>query len=612
MIDEREKDQAIKRKDNAVSRHQNDQQQSIKEQDWRANSNQGQSQAGQYGFADRRLEAAGERSDDRAIDYNAKNNRFRENEQGVDAAVRLAKDLAEQAAGYRNEAAANADALRNVNDKKYYGGQETANKAGVNHGYAEGVAGPREPRARNEGSGGKITSGFNENADQKEKGEELSRASALSAADARNEYNRLKDRLVFDEVKGLKDRAQGAFKQGLADSKNQGFNHNAAEAAKHASEKDKNYAGATSASDFAAKHKALNEALRDRDYFMKKQNDEDETFSRRKQFFHNKREGGTNDEELKYDRNKKAREFGAAEEADLAKHNQFAKAHEDAKIATNERKFEDSNAKRAQLHHAQDDRVQTADGFGDRFDEEGARAGSNAHSANSWQGKENSDENKSAQHQKKKALWDNAEAKQSKDQEGIQYANTIQADVDSLSTGGNGPFGSISSRSFVAPIILNQAPIAKKSKEKKIPDIEIDIRPVRHQFKSEPPKRKIAIPELPAIQPVKGYSPPKYNKKEVDYSTHLQRPIYSRDSGRRDRGSLFQNGFQRIGSNLFNRPNGSFSRLNSNLLGRATGSRGQATSAFKKPNLGFRTRSSGIGSLNRQPTHLRFGHGYGR
>merc|ERR1719361_1240435 len=357
LIDEREKDQVLNRADNAVQRRQNDKQQAIKETDWRAKANQAKANAGQYGFGDRRLEAAGERSDERAIDYNRKDNQFRENEVGVDSATRLAKDLAEQAAGYRNEAGANADATRAVTDGKSYASTKTA-PAGAGVGYAHGaagVAGAGGDTSRRELTGGEIDSGFAENADQRERGEELARATALSAADARNEYQRLKDRVVYDEVKGLKDRAEGAFRQGLSDSANQGFSSNAAEAAKHAQESDRNFAGAASSSQFAANQKALNEALRDRDYFLKKQNDENETYTRRKQFFHNKKEGGSNDEALQY---------------------------------------------------AQEDRIQDASGTGVNAEQEAARAGADVQNYDRRANWQTADDSRSEQVGRKQNLWE--------------------------------------------------------------------------------------------------------------------------------------------------------------------------------------------------------------
>ncbi|GFO09082.1 hypothetical protein PoB_003558700 [Plakobranchus ocellatus] len=602
LIDEREKDEAVKKIDNAVSRRQNDQQQAIKESDWRAAANQAQAQGGQFGFGDRRLEAAGERSEDRAIDYNRKDNQFRENESGIDSAIRLAKDLAEQAAGYRNEAGANADSTRSVKDKKYYGGEEAGTGPQAGYAHAGGGPGARGPKARNEGSGGRINSGFAENADQKERGEELARATALSAADARNEYERLKDRVVYDEVRGLKDRAQGAFRQGLSDTANQGFSKNAAEAAKHSSESDKSFAGAASASDFAAKQKELQEALRDRDYFLKKQNDESETFTRRKQFFHNKNEGGNNDEQLKYNRNKKAREFGAAEEADLAKQNQFARSHKDAKIASNERNFEDSNARRAQLQHSQDDRVHSSDGFSEQQEEEAAKAGARANAQERKKAKENSDDSRSEEYQNKAALWDTAQVRQAQDQATDKHAKDVQANLELATNGGSGPFGAVSARKIIGGDVLNPAPINKRKKERVIPHLNIDIQPPRQQVKVEPPKQRIQIAPLPPVSPVKTYAPPKYNKKEVDYSTHLGAPSRSRNL---DRGELYGAGnFQRINTGLFSRPSGAFSRINANILG---GGRRQATNAFKKPGLTFSGFGrSQLGSLTRQPATGRF------
>ncbi|XP_005107921.1 uncharacterized protein LOC101861538 [Aplysia californica] len=594
LIDEREKDEALRRKDNAVSRRQNDQQQAIKEADWRANANQAKAKAGQYGFGDRRLEAAGERSDDRAIDYNRKDNQFRENEEGIDSAIRLAKDLAEQAAGYRNEAGANADSARNVKDAKFYGGEQTGPggvRVGPDGAYGVGSGGPK---SRNEGSGGRIKSGFAENADQRERGEELARATALSAADARNEYQRLKDRVVYDEVKGLKDRASGAFRQGLSDTANQGFSRNAAEAAKHAAESDKSFAGAASASEFAAKQKAVNEALRDRDYFLKKRNDENETFTRRKQFFHNKKEGGANDEELKYNRNKKAREFGAAEEADLAKKNQFAKSNHDAKVAANERNFEDSVSRRAQLQNEQEDKVKEANGFGNRVEQEAARAGSNGNAYERRNNHQTADDSRSEEFQRKQALWDGAQARLINDKDAGQHARNTQAEVATHTTGGSGPFGNINSREIVGQDVFAPGGITKQKTAKRIPDINVDIGPITQPIKIEPPKRRIQIPNLPAVQPVKAYQPPKYNKKEVDYSTKIGQPSRSRS---RDQGLLYNVGFQRIGSGLFNRP-GAFSRISTNILP-GQGGRRAATSAFKKPGLTFGSRGrSHLGSLN--------------
>lgn len=590
LIDEREKDQAIKRNDNAITRRQNDKQQAIKESDWKANAKQAKANAGQYGFGDRRLEAAGERSDDRAIDYNRKDDQFRENESGVDSATRLAKDLAEQAAGYRNEAGANADSARTVKDGKYYAGSENdPNNVGAVHG---GTAGNGD-KTRKEGSGGNINTGFNENADQKENGEEVARATALSSADAKNEYSRLKDRVAYAEVKGLKDRAQGAFKQGLLDSTNQGFSNNAAEAAKDASESDRNFAGSASASDFAAKQNSVNEALRDRDYYLKKANDENETFTRRKQFFHNKNEGGSNDENLKYDRNKKAREFGAAEEADLAKQNQFAKAQQENKNTNAQRSFEDSSDKRAQLQHQKEDRVQTADGFANHGEEEAAKAGARIEAQDRRHNWQTADDSRSDQTGTNQGLWEKAIGRTESTKVADQHQNDIQADVEQVEVGGEGPFGNINSRQIIGKDIL-AVQENKKKKEYHIPDLVVEIEPASHPVRIAPPKKHIEIAPLPAVQPVKTYKPPKYNKKKVDYSSKYQ------PSRSRYRAPAPQyHGFQRINNSLFAQRDQDRFRGISNI------GRGKATSSFRKPNLSFgkRRTSANLGSLNRGLFH---------
>lgn len=542
LIDEREKDRKLLRGDSAVSRSQSDEQKAIKDSEWKSNAAQKQAQEGKYGFADRRVDQAGERSDDRAMDYDRKDSRYLEQESGRDEAVRLAKDLAEQAAGYNNEAAATADANRNVADKKYYGGKEIGadpTRAGQDgygpDGAAQAAAAVSGDKAKHEGSGGAIKSGFDENAAQHERGNELAAAKALSSAEAINDYRRNKDKLAYDQVRGLQDRTQGQFKQGLQDAASQGFSGNNAEAAKSAAELDREAAAAQSASNLDAKEKNENEALRDRNYYRKIQNDENETFTRRKQFYHNKKEGGNNDENLKYNRKKNARTFGAADEADLSKRNQFQNLHQDGKVASQARNFEDLVDRRSSLQNENQVSQGAAKGFDNREAKDTAEAQATANGYDKALAKASQDDSQSTSFNRRQSLEDQDDLERRAGQDSSQSAKNVAADIEYVRPTNGNPLGDVSSRDFISNDLLRGQTAAKSPKDYTLPDVVVDIQPIAPPPKIEQPKPQRPLPPLPEVQQVKTYQPPKYNKQDVNYDTgrpsnrgNFNRPRFNR------------------------------------------------------------------------------------
>ncbi|KAK7491138.1 hypothetical protein BaRGS_00017575 [Batillaria attramentaria] len=548
LLDEREKDRKLLRGDSEVSRSQNDEQKALKDTEWKSNAAQKQAQEGKYGFADRRVDQAGERSDDRTLDFDRKDSRYLENETGRDEAVRLAKDLAEQANGYNNQAAAQADANRKVADKKYYGGQEVgkdpnlAGHTGYDGGVAAAAAVVNGDKAKKEGSGGAIRSGFDENAAQLESGNELARANAVSAAQAVNDYQRNRDKLAFDQVRGLQDRTQGQFKQGLQDAASQGFSGNSAEAAKSAAQWDREAAAAQSASDLDAKERNENEALRDRNYYRKLQNDENETFSRRKQFFHNKKDSGSNDENLKYNRKKNARNFGATDEADLAKRNNFRVTHQDGKVANQARNFEDLIDRRASAQDERNIQQEKTEGFENRDANDQARAQAASSGYDRGLSKATSDDSQSQGFNRKQWAKDENDLDRDAGTAQSQGSKAVRADIEYVRPTNGNPLGQISARDLVGQDLL-RGQKKKEVKDYKLPDVVVDIKPIDPPPKVEPPKQEPPPPPLPPIVPVKTFVQPKYNKQEVDYNTGRAGNVgsFNRPSFRRiDTLSLFR------------------------------------------------------------------------
>ncbi|KAK7097763.1 extracellular matrix-binding protein EbhB-like [Littorina saxatilis] len=543
LIDEREKDRKLLRGDSSVSRSNSDEQKAAKDTEWKSNAAQKQAQEGKYGFADRRVDQAGERSDDRAVDYDRKDSRYLEQETGRDEAVRLAKDLAEQAAGYNNEAQAAADSNRGVADKKYYGGKELGPNGivGAHHdGYGPGdavaaAAAVNGDKAKHEGSGGVIKTGFDENALQNEQGNELAAARALSSAEAVNDYQRNKDKLAYDQVRGLQDRTQGQFKQGLQDAASQGFSGNNAEAAKSAAEWDKAQAAKSSKSDLIAKEKNENEALRDRNYFRKIQNDDNETFTRRKQFYHNKKDAGNNDENLKYLRKKNARNFGAADEADLSKQNNFQNLHQNSKLASQNRNFDDLVDRRASVQHENEVRNADANGFDNRASNDRNQAQATGTGTNRALNRQNQDDSQSTYFNRRQSLDDQNDATKHVAQDQKQSGRATAADIEYVRPTNGNPLGDVSSRDFISGDLLRGEIADKSQKDYTLPDVIVDIKPIAPPPKIEQPRRQRPIPALPTVQQVKSYKAPKYNKQEVNYDTgrstnlgNFNRPSFQR------------------------------------------------------------------------------------
>jgi hypothetical protein len=569
LIDEREKDRKLLRGDSSVQRSNSDEQKAAKDSAWSSNAAQRQAQEGQYGFADRRVDQAGERSDDRAVDYNAKDSRYLEQETGRDEAIRLAKDLAQQAAGYNNEAAAQADANRNVADKKYYGGREVGadpTLAGAHQGYgpedaAAAAYAVGADQAKKEGSGGAVQTGFDENAAQTERGNELAAARALSSAEAVNDYQRNKDKLAYDQVRGLQDRTTGQWNQNLQDAASQGFSGNNAEAAKSAAEWDEASAAATSNSNLAAKERNENEALRDRNYFRELQNDDSETFTRRKQFYHNKKEGGNNDENLVYNRQKNARNFGAADEADLSKQNTFENFHQEGKVATQARNFEDLVDRRSSLQHQKENQQSDGKGFENRHTKDEAQAFAAANGLEKGLAKSASDDSASIAFNRRQQLQDEDNQERRTGQDNQQHQKAVAADIEYVKPTNGNPLGAISASDYIGQDVL-RGEEKKGPKDYNLPDVIVDIKPIAPPAKVEQPIRPNPLPPLPEVTQVKAYSPPKYNKLEANYDTgnaqanNFERPTFSRldslDLFRGPKGATFEPKQQETPKSRFN------------------------------------------------------------
>ncbi|KAL8558913.1 hypothetical protein ACOMHN_028225 [Nucella lapillus] len=526
LVDEREKDLKRLRGDSELSRKQSDLQKAEKNQASQSNAKQNQAQDGKYGFQDKRVDQAGERSDDRAVDYDKTDSKYSEQESGKEEAVRLAKELAQQHAGYNNQAKTNAGASRNINDKKVYGGSELgANSVGAaQDGYgpenaAQAGSALSGNKARQESSGGAIQSGFGENASQHERANEQASAKAQSSAQAVNDYQRNKDKVAYNQRTGLQDRSTGQFKQGLKDSTAQGFSGNSAEAAKSAASSDKNNAASQSASNLEAKEKNDKEALRDRQYFRKIQKDDSETFSHRKQFYHNKKEGGNNDEKLKYNRKKNERNLGAADEAELAKQNNFRNLHEDGKVSSQVRDFEDLVDRSNRQQQARQNRQGAARSFLTKDSQQAAQAQAAANAAEKSLSKSSKDDSQSSAFNRQQGLQDQSDNQQRAKQSSSDKAHDVALDVEYLRPSNTAPLGDLRAKNFIDPDLLRAQTRDKGPKEHNIPDTVINIQPLPAPPKVEAPRQPQPVPPLPEVQQVKSYHPPKHGKAEVSYDT---------------------------------------------------------------------------------------------
>ena len=527
LIDEREKDRKLISNDEKIQRSHSDGQKAAKDSAWKSNAAQRQGQQSAYGSSDQRKDQAGERSDDRTLDFDRKDSKYVETEKGRDEAVRKAQDVANQVAGYSNEADADALSNRKVNDKKYYGGKEVGRDpayAGHEGGYGpdnavEAVNAVSADKQKLEGSGGIIYSGFDENARQSEKGKELSAANARSSAEAINDYQRNKDKLAFDQVRGLHDQTQGQFKQGLQDASSKGYSGNNAEAAKSAAEWDQTAAAAQSRSDLDAKEKKENEALRERSYSRKIKNDDNETFLRRKQFYHNKKEGGNNDEKLKYNRKKNARNFGAADEADLSKQNAFENLHQDGKVSSQTRDFEDSIDRRVRNQQENEVRQGEQKGFEDRNSRDQAEGHAESQNFVRQLAKSNKDENLSSLFNRRQSLHDEDDSSQTQQENNQADGKESSAKVQHARSSNSNPLGEVRAKTFIDHNLLQPDAAQKGIKEHNLPNVVVKLEPIPEVSKIRHPIRSRPIPPLPEIRQVKSFSPPKHSKQNIDYNT---------------------------------------------------------------------------------------------
>ncbi|XP_025088360.1 LOW QUALITY PROTEIN: uncharacterized protein LOC112560630 [Pomacea canaliculata] len=355
----KEKDYILDRKDASASHAQKSEEQAAKEAVSKSDAAQKQAQDGKYGFNDRSLDQAGKTSDGRLIDYARKDSRYLDEEAGKDQAVRLAKDIAEHAAGYEKDAAVSADANRNAADNKFYGGG-----AGVGS-YS---AWPGEA------AGGVYGSGFKENAAQHQKAGEQALDKALSSSDALNEYNRNKAKQDYNEIKGLKDYNEGGFAQDVKDASGNGYAGKNAEAVKHVYDLDQKNQAAKSASAVADSQKSNSEYLKDRELDSLKESVDSETVTQKKNFYNNKKEAGNTDEILKFDHVKNAAQFGNAQDGSTASQNKYDYLKDDSKAAAKSLKLDDYADSRNSGQKENAAKTLYANGFEQQKAQDSARA----------------------------------------------------------------------------------------------------------------------------------------------------------------------------------------------------------------------------------------------
>ena len=209
---------------------------------------------------------------------------------------------------------------------------------------ALGVGG-QNTKGRQETTGGNIVSGYKENAIQGDLGNQLSNNAAESRANAANNYNR--DKGLQDAIEANKAK-QGRWanqREGFRDGRQQGFQGDAA--AKRASEAVTNdFKDAASSSTLDAANRSFDQAKLDRINRKSNTVQSNQNVRSKKQFYHDKNQGGFNNEGLNYKRKKGNNDFGAQETAQKEARTRANNLSQGNKNALEKRRFEDSDRRR--------------------------------------------------------------------------------------------------------------------------------------------------------------------------------------------------------------------------------------------------------------------------
>ena len=206
---------------------------------------------------------------------------------------------------------------------------------------ALGAPGGGNVRGRLEKSGGDIVNAYRENAIQGDLANQVSNSAAEARANAANQYKR--DKGLQDSIQAdLSNQGRWANqREGFRDARQQGYNGDNAEAEKAGEAVDNAFSDSSSGSNIDAADRKYNRAKLDRINQKSNKVDSTQNIHSKKQFYHDKNQGGFNNEGLNYNRKRGNNDFGAQEAAQKEASTKFSDLHKNSKNSRSQRRFDD-------------------------------------------------------------------------------------------------------------------------------------------------------------------------------------------------------------------------------------------------------------------------------
>ena len=412
---------------------------------------------------------------------------FLHRDNAQDKAIRQANDLAEKRSDQNKNALAQASGQKGVKDNKYYGGGSYGKGDGSGHpivglgtGSTGGFSGtggtggtggtygsgpvsggggggvivgrgnaPGQAVGRSEGSGGNYVNQYKEDARQSDLANQQQTSRAQSDAKALNDYSR--GRGVDDsvEVNGQREGKWAKDRAGLRDANSQGYNGANADVSKAAENADNADEARTSSSNLAAANKNLQAKELDRVNWKRNQVDQTQKIRKQKKFYHDKNEGGFNNEALNYNRNKGNQDWGEEQQAQKAARTKYNNAADDAKVNQQARAYNNLDARRVSNANAVARQRDNAGGWPNEKRQADASAQKNRAAYDN--GRQNSEFDSFAQNvnNRNQKLWDQARKDTTQRNRGTEHDRAVNAAFvftpenqgNSLGLGGGQNFG---------------------------------------------------------------------------------------------------------------------------------------------------------------------------
>lgn len=441
--------EALKKSDDLSKRASNN--------EWLQNALQKQGQKNQYGAADKLQDAATKKAEDFKTFFDKRDDRIWNGARSSDKAYRGASDNAAKNGLYNKDAIARASGHKGTADNKYYGGADKGsgggyggvygggnpysrggsvggygsnrgsplayNTAGVEDtdpkvayahqgagsGAIAGVAGPGGPnvRGRLEKSGGEALNAYQEKAIQGDLANHVSNNGAESRANAKNQYLRntgLEDAIQANAAKQGKWANQ---REGFRDDRQQGFNNDNANAARAGESIDNAMSDAVKVSSLDSAERGIDQAKLDRINLKKNQVESKQNVRSKKQFYHDKNQGGFNNEGLNYNRNRGNNDFGAQEAAEKEAKTKFSNLHKDSKNSRGQRRFDDVDSRKTSNAESIFKRQNANNGAAAAFARAADQARNQARGFNKQLARREFDKFNQGNNQRNQKRWDN-------------------------------------------------------------------------------------------------------------------------------------------------------------------------------------------------------------